>query len=156
MKLFQDFRLTAGGYKSSFHCEASVFRRKAVVGSRKRALAAGALIALRAVALAAPWTAARRVCSTTDPRTSTLVVDRHGVRAVRSACRDGTRSVELTADNLPPMLVAATIAAEDRRFWSHPGVDPIAILRAVKTNLAERTIVEGGSTISQQVSEAAV
>ena len=51
------------------------------------------------------------------------------------------------------MLVAATVAAEDHRFWSHPGVDPVAMLRALKTNLAERSVVEGGSTISQQAAK---
>ena len=37
---------------------------------------------------------------------------------------EGTRGERLTPDALPATLVAATIAAEDRRFWSHPGVDP--------------------------------
>jgi penicillin-binding protein 1C len=84
---------------------------------------------------------------------STLVLDRHGEPLYEALSGDGTRSVKLTADTLPPLLVAATVAAEDRRFWSHPGVDPIAILRAVKTNLLERALVEGGSTISQQTAK---
>ena len=88
-----------------------------------------------------------------EPAPSTLVVDRQGVPLYEARSGDGTRTVKLTSDSLPPMLVAATIAAEDRRFWSHPGVDPIAILRAVKTNLVERRVVEGGSTISQQVAK---
>ena len=66
---------------------------------------------------------------------------------------DGTRSVHLDPLGLPPSLVAATIAAEDRRFWSHPGVDPVAIARAVRQNLSEGKIVEGGSTITQQVAK---
>jgi penicillin-binding protein 1C len=85
--------------------------------------------------------------------TSTLVVDRRGVPLYEALSGDGTRSAALTPDTLPPVLVAATIAAEDRRFWSHPGVDPIAMLRAAKTNLAERSVVEGGSTISQQAAK---
>jgi penicillin-binding protein 1C len=87
------------------------------------------------------------------PRPSTIVVDRHGVPLYEARGADGTRSVTLTAAALPPMLVAATIAAEDRRFWSHYGVDPIAIARAAKTNLVERSVVEGGSTITQQVAK---
>jgi penicillin-binding protein 1C len=51
------------------------------------------------------------------------------------------------------VLVAATIAAEDRRFWHHPGIDPIAMVRAVKRDLLEWGFVEGGSTISQQVAK---
>ncbi|MEX1127660.1 MAG: penicillin-binding protein 1C [Vicinamibacterales bacterium] len=88
-----------------------------------------------------------------DPAPSTLVVDRRGVPLYEARAEDGTRGVKLTAETLPPMLVAATVAAEDRRFWSHPGVDPLSVLRALKTNLAERSIVEGGSTISQQVAK---
>lgn len=88
-----------------------------------------------------------------DPAPSTLVVDRRGVPLYEARAEDGTRGVELTAATLPPHLVAATVAAEDRRFWSHPGVDPLSILRAIRTNLAERAIVEGGSTISQQVAK---
>ena len=61
--------------------------------------------------------------------------------------------MKLAPADLPATLVAATLAAEDRRFWSHPGVDPIAVLRALKINLAERSVVEGGSTISQQVAK---
>ena len=88
-----------------------------------------------------------------DTGTSTLVVDRNGEPLYEALSGDGTRSVRLTADSLPPMLVAATVAAEDHRFWSHPGVDPVAMLRALKTNLAERSVVEGGSTISQQAAK---
>ena len=88
-----------------------------------------------------------------DPAPSTLVVDRRGVPLYEARAADGTRGVKLTGETLPPTLVAATVAAEDRRFWSHAGVDPISVLRAIKTNLAERSIVEGGSTISQQVAK---
>jgi penicillin-binding protein 1C len=88
-----------------------------------------------------------------EPPPSTIVVDRHGVQLYEARSGDGTRAVALTADRLPPMLVAATIAAEDRRFRSHPGVDPVAIMRAAKTNLIERSVVEGGSTITQQVAK---
>ena len=84
---------------------------------------------------------------------STLVVDRSGAALYEALSDDNTRSVKMAADNLPAALVAATLAAEDRRFWRHPGVDPIAIARAFKTNLAEGRIREGGSTISQQVAK---
>jgi penicillin-binding protein 1C len=88
----------------------------------------------------------------TDAR-STVVVDRRGVPLYESLSGDGTRSEHLEARALPPMLVAATVAAEDRRFWSHPGVDAIAIARAARRNLVEGTIAEGGSTITQQVAK---
>ena len=85
--------------------------------------------------------------------TSTVVVDRHGVPLYEALSGDGTRSVRLEADRLPPVLAAATIAAEDRRFYAHAGVDPVAILRALKHDLAEHAIVEGASTITQQTAK---
>jgi penicillin-binding protein 1C len=84
---------------------------------------------------------------------STMVVDRRGVPLYEALSSDGVRSSWLDASHLPPRLVAATLAAEDRRFWSHPGVDVVALLRAAKHNLAERQIVEGGSTITQQTAK---
>jgi len=45
----------------------------------------------------------------------------------------------------------AIIEFEDRRFYRHPGIDPISLLRAVKQNISKRRIVSGGSTISMQV-----
>jgi len=93
-----------------------------------------------------------RLLDTRDS-TSTVVVDRNGVPLYEALSGDGTRSVTLNANDLPPALVAATVAAEDRRFWSHPGVDPVAITRALKRDLVELQLVEGGSTISQQVAK---
>jgi penicillin-binding protein 1C len=84
---------------------------------------------------------------------STVVVDRHSVPLHEALSSDEMRAMRLTASSLPTALVAATVAAEDRRFWRHPGVDPIAILRAVRTNVAQGRIVEGGSTITQQVAK---
>lgn len=86
-------------------------------------------------------------------RFSTIVVDRRGVPLYEALSGDGTRSITITSDALPPALVAATLAAEDRRFWSHFGIDPLAVGRALRHNLAEGAIVEGGSTITQQVAK---
>jgi penicillin-binding protein 1C len=85
--------------------------------------------------------------------TSSAVVDRRGVPLYESLSGDGTRSVHLDARTLPPLLVAATVAAEDRRYWSHTGVDVVAIARAMRHNLSEGRVVEGGSTITQQVAK---
>ncbi|HUP48514.1 MAG TPA: PBP1A family penicillin-binding protein [Thermoanaerobaculia bacterium] len=54
-------------------------------------------------------------------------------------------------DSLPPHVPNAFLAAEDVRFRSHPGVDPIGIARAAVRNVRARGITEGGSTINQQV-----
>ena len=84
---------------------------------------------------------------------STVVVDRHGEVLYEALGQAGGRVQPVDADRLPPTLVAATIAAEDRRFYSHVGVDPISLVRAARHNLVEGQVVEGGSTISQQVAK---
>jgi penicillin-binding protein 1C len=85
--------------------------------------------------------------------TSTTVVDRRGTVLYEARSRDGTRGSVLTADALPPNLVRASLAAEDHRFFSHVGIDPIAITRAAFRNLKAGEVIEGGSTISQQVAK---
>jgi penicillin-binding protein 1A len=54
---------------------------------------------------------------------------------------------------LPPYLPQAFIAIEDRRFYSHHGVDPIGIVRALAANLMHRGVSQGGSTITQQLAK---
>ena len=84
---------------------------------------------------------------------STVVTDRHGRVLYEALSADGSRIRPLDAAGVPPVLEAATIAAEDRRFYAHPGVDPVALLRAARHNLVEGHVVEGGSTITQQVAK---
>ena len=84
---------------------------------------------------------------------STVIVDRNGETLYEARGVDGSRSKWLAASELPQALVDATIAAEDRRFFHHAGVDPIAIARAVAHNLRHRRVLEGGSTITQQVAK---
>ncbi len=57
----------------------------------------------------------------------------------------------VTPEELPEHLVAAFLAAEDRRFFQHKGVDPRAIARAAMANLMAGQSVQGGSTITQQL-----
>ncbi len=54
-------------------------------------------------------------------------------------------------NELPPHLIKAFIAAEDTRFYEHSGVDLIGIFRAMLKNIQAGEIVQGGSTITQQV-----
>ncbi|MDA0867517.1 MAG: penicillin-binding protein 1A, partial [Cyanobacteria bacterium] len=58
---------------------------------------------------------------------------------------------KIAYDDIPPNLVQAFIAAEDRRFYEHDGVDYQAIARATIANLRNRDVVEGASTITQQL-----
>jgi penicillin-binding protein 1C len=82
---------------------------------------------------------------------STVVLDRNGNPLYEALGASGLRGEMLTAGTLPPALVRATLAAEDHRFYHHPGVDVVALARAARRNLAEGRVVEGGSTITQQV-----
>jgi penicillin-binding protein 1C len=84
---------------------------------------------------------------------STVIVDRHGERLSEVRSASGTRGDALEAGALPATLVNATLAAEDIRFRSHAGVDPIALARASVHNLRAGRVVEGGSTITQQVAK---
>ncbi len=56
-------------------------------------------------------------------------------------------------DRIPGAWVDAIVAAEDQRFFSHPGVDPIGITRAMKANLAAGHVVAGGSSLTQQTAK---
>jgi penicillin-binding protein 1A len=55
--------------------------------------------------------------------------------------------------DLPPYLPNAFIAIEDRRFYSHYGVDPVGIARAAVANLLHRGVSQGGSTLTQQLAK---
>ena len=54
---------------------------------------------------------------------------------------------------LPPYLPKAFLAIEDRRFYSHYGVDPFGIARAVAANVLHRGVSQGGSTLTQQLAK---
>jgi len=59
----------------------------------------------------------------------------------------------LTLQEMSPYLPKAVIATEDRRFYSHLGIDPIGLLRAAAANLTAGHVVQGGSTITQQLAK---
>jgi len=56
-------------------------------------------------------------------------------------------------NDLPPALSQAVLATEDRRFYSHFGLDPIGLARATLANMRAGRIVQGGSTLTQQVAK---
>jgi penicillin-binding protein 1A len=63
------------------------------------------------------------------------------------------RGETLDVSQLPPHFVQALIATEDRRFFSHFGVDPVGILRAAYSNYRAGRTVQGGSTLTQQLAK---
>ena len=56
-------------------------------------------------------------------------------------------------DDFPPHLVEAVIAIEDRRFFSHFGLDPRGLLRALAVNIRQGRLAQGGSTLTQQLAK---
>jgi penicillin-binding protein 1C len=85
------------------------------------------------------------------PAATPLLLDRHGEFLAQVAAPDGGGYGYWPVGQLPPRVVAATLSLEDRRFWSHPGIDPIAIVRALWQNLASGERVSGASTLAMQV-----
>ena len=65
----------------------------------------------------------------------------------------GLRRQHVKVSEMPPHLIDAVLATEDRRFYYHFGFDPIGIVRAVVANYRAGRIVEGGSTITQQLTK---
>ena len=59
----------------------------------------------------------------------------------------------LRLKDFAPSLPAAVVAVEDRRFWHHFGIDPIGLLRAALVNVTAGRVVQGGSTLTQQVAK---
>ena len=69
------------------------------------------------------------------------------------ASRGTLKGRPVTMDSLPPHLVHAVLAIEDRRFYDHPGLDLWGIVRALMANLRAGEVREGGSTITQQLAK---
>lgn len=103
----------------------------------------GFLIALRFVPLPAALFQ--------PPLASLVLLDRHG-QPLREVRADGGSFVRHASyDQIPQSLIHATLAAEDKRFWKHNGVDWRASLRAAWGFVKNRRVVSGGSTITQQL-----
>lgn len=62
------------------------------------------------------------------------------------------KGVSIDVKDLPPHLIKAVLATEDRRFYSHWGIDPVGIARAIVTNVTSDNM-HGGSTITQQLAK---
>ncbi|MFP3920988.1 MAG: transglycosylase domain-containing protein [Dichotomicrobium sp.] len=65
----------------------------------------------------------------------------------------GLRRTHVPYEDMPQHLIDAVLAVEDRRFYWHFGFDPIGIVRAMITNYRADRIVQGGSTITQQLAK---
>ncbi len=79
---------------------------------------------------------------------TSVILDRNG--EVIAEFRADENRFYVTLDEISPVLVDAVIAAEDRDFRSHAGVDPLAIARALWADIRSSGVQQGGSTITQQ------
>ncbi len=82
---------------------------------------------------------------------STRILDRNGRLLYEIIDQQSGRHTAVPLSQIPKMLIDATIATEDRNFYTTPGVDPEGILRALWINLQGGEVRAGGSTITQQV-----
>lgn len=85
-----------------------------------------------------------------NPPQSTIIYDRQGQIVDRMFTEDRT-VVPLTS--MSPFLAKAFVAAEDGRFYEHPGLDFFSVLRAAINNFRDGARSQGGSTITQQVTK---
>ncbi len=81
---------------------------------------------------------------------SPLAVDRNGEWLHAFSTPEGRWRFAADLDHIDPVFVERLIAVEDKRFFSHPGVDPIAVVRAATTSARAGRIVSGASTITMQ------
>lgn len=79
--------------------------------------------------------------------------DRNGARLYFSPSHHGLRGKPLPLRQLGERIATAAVHAEDQRFWSHGGVDTLAVARALVQNLRARRVVSGASTITVQLVE---
>ena len=84
-----------------------------------------------------------------DP-TCTVVTDSNNELLDATIANDGQYRFP-EADSVPHKFAKCIVAFEDKHFYKHPGVNPLAIARAIYQNLKKGKVVSGGSTITMQV-----
>jgi hypothetical protein len=80
---------------------------------------------------------------------STKVYDRDGATLLYQFEVERREVVSLSS--IPQVVIDATVAAEDKSFWTNPGIDVFGIARAVRDDLLHKDVVSGASTITQQL-----
>jgi penicillin-binding protein 1A len=78
-----------------------------------------------------------------------VIYDRTGKR-VLAVLRGSENRTIVSSEDISPWMKQAIVDVEDRRFWEHNGVDLRAVLRALWADIRHQSVVEGGSTITQQ------
>lgn len=85
------------------------------------------------------------------PVVSLSLTDRNGTLLREILSDEGGRCQWTELGDISPYLVKATLASEDRHFYIHPGIDPLAVIRALYQNIRQGRVISGASTITQQV-----
>ena len=85
------------------------------------------------------------------PDTSHIVLDREGRLLRAYATNEGRWRLAANVEDVDPRFVQMLLAYEDKRFYEHVGVDPLALARAAFQLIHQRHIVSGASTLSMQV-----
>jgi penicillin-binding protein 1C len=119
----------------------------------RRRLALAVAVALCAAIGGGVWLAreAYARAELVSPRPTEIVYDRNGVFLTQIAHGESAGYGYWPLEKIPRRFAEATLALEDRRFYSHGGVDLLAIARAAWNNIARRGRREGASTIAMQV-----
>ena len=86
-----------------------------------------------------------------NPGHSPRILDRRGVVLDDAPRADFFRHQPVSLEEIPPALLDATLVAEDKRFFTHDGMDYLATARATRDLLRNRRIVSAASTITQQL-----
>lgn len=81
---------------------------------------------------------------------TTIIYDRTGENVLYEIYDEENRKI-ISHQEIPDVVRIATLAAEDDNFYNHPGIDVFSIIRAMKVNLENKEILQGGSTITQQL-----
>lgn len=108
-------------------------------------------VGLLAVALSSLYWPFPRARLSPAPVVSFSIFDRNGVLLREVLSDEGGRCRWLGLGEISPRLLQAVIAAEDKSFYQHSGVNPVAVVRAFIQNLRSRRVVSGASTITQQL-----
>jgi 1A family penicillin-binding protein len=132
--------------------------RRTVVIAAVLAVTIGAWCAAMQVALAAESIVrelerARSLADLAPRPQATIVYDRYGKPAFTFFVE---QRISVPLDRISPRMIDAVLSVEDRRFYSHHGMDPIRIAGAAWRNFKARRILEGGSTITQQLARASL
>src|SRR5687767_188097 len=85
---------------------------------------------------------------------STIVTDNKGEIINAYLTRDQKWRMKTELNEISPLLRKTIIAKEDKYFYSHPGINPFAIVRALFKNIFRMKRTSGASTITQQVARA--